>query len=249
MYDPEPKRGLQLLMDRLDPLATRGLLAQAREAARAGIVSEGLLDRQKALALASAPLRLAVVTLKEGEVLADVQTVFAGSGFAVVSELYPTILVGNGAARSVASTIASAQSAGHDAILVVRGGGPKASAVAFETAEVARAIATASVPVLTGLGHAAGRHSANSSRSGRGCSPGPGRAARRDRPPPARGVQRMRYVAGQTRRWSPPRPIVPISDSLALAARFAHPVIVNTVAATGDGPAVENHADNEALVR
>jgi exodeoxyribonuclease VII large subunit len=60
---------------------------------------------------------------------------------------------GPGAASSIARAVTALSRSDCDVIAVVRGGGARADLAAFENEAVVRAIATATKPVFTGIGH------------------------------------------------------------------------------------------------
>jgi exodeoxyribonuclease VII large subunit len=60
---------------------------------------------------------------------------------------------GAGAERTIAAAIRTAQRNGVDVIALVRGGGSRLDLAVFDHELVARAIATSTIPVFTGIGH------------------------------------------------------------------------------------------------
>jgi exonuclease VII large subunit len=78
--------------------------------------------------------------------------VLAQSGFQVAATHFPAPLEGEAAPARIAAQIRAA-GVGNQAVLVVRGGGEDAQLSPFDSAPVVSAIATAPVPVITGIGH------------------------------------------------------------------------------------------------
>ena len=148
-----PRGQLQLRMTAIDPAYTLGQLEVARAALLARLQEEGLLGRNKARPMPLVPLRVGLVTSRGSAAEADFLDELTRSGLAFHVIAVDVRVQGAGAARSVARGIASAAGRACDVIAVVRGGGARTDLAAFDDEQVARAIAQAPVPVLTGVGH------------------------------------------------------------------------------------------------
>jgi exodeoxyribonuclease VII large subunit len=150
-----PYSNLELKVDRVvrTPVGP-GVVAQQRETLQRELAASGLLDRQRvALRLPLAPCRVGVVAGGAGTVgYRDAVTVLEQSGYRVTATHFPTPLEGEAAGGRIAAQIRAA-SIGAQAVLVVRGGGEDAQLSAFDSAPVVTAIASAPVPVITGIGH------------------------------------------------------------------------------------------------
>ena len=154
MVDFYPPTGrLQLRMSAIDPTYTLGRLAADRDALLAALSAEDLLRANGRRALPAVPLRLGVVTSLGSAAHADITTVFDRSGFAFTLVEVDSAVQGAGAERAVAAAIMAACDADVDLVLVVRGGGSRTDLATFDHELVARAIAGAPVPVVTGIGH------------------------------------------------------------------------------------------------
>ena len=150
-----PYSSLELKVDRVVRTpAGPGVVAQQRETLQRELADSGLLGRQRAaLRLPLAPRRVGVVAGGAGTVgYRDAVTVLEQSGYRVVATHFPAPLEGEAAAGRIAAQIQAA-SVGAQAVLVVRGGGEDAQLSAFDSAPVVTAIASAPVPVITGIGH------------------------------------------------------------------------------------------------
>ncbi|MEX2294352.1 MAG: exodeoxyribonuclease VII large subunit [Acidimicrobiales bacterium] len=148
-----PRGQLQLRMTAIDPAYTLGQMEAARAALRATLDAEGLLERNAALPMPLVPLRIGLVTSRGSAAEADFLDELTRSGLAFFVIAVDTRVQGIGAARRIASGIASAAARACDVIAVVRGGGARTDLAAFDDGLVARAIALAPVPVVTGIGH------------------------------------------------------------------------------------------------
>src|SRR5215218_5851962 len=150
-----PFNNLELKVDRVvrSP-AGAGAVSQQREALRDELAAAGLLGRQRALTrLPLAPVRVGIVAGGAGTVgYTDAVTVLQQSGHQVETTHFPAPLEGEAAPARIAAQIRNA-GVGSQVILVARGGGEDAQLSPFDSAPVVTAIATAPVPVITGIGH------------------------------------------------------------------------------------------------
>lgn len=148
-----PQGRIQLRMSAIDPTYTLGQLAAERDALMAALSADGLLRANARPRIPDLPMRVGIVTSIGSAAHADIITVFERSelGFTLVE--VDTAVQGQGAEASVAAAIRAADAADVDVILVARGGGSKTDLATFDHELVARAIAAATVPVITGVGH------------------------------------------------------------------------------------------------
>lgn len=150
-YPPHGK--LQVQVREIDPVFTEGALARRRAETLAELAREGLLEANRALPLAPLPLDVALVTSAGSAAYHDFLATLAESGYGFRVLFVHAAVQGADAERAVVSALELAQGAGVDCIALVRGGGAKSDLAAFDSRAIARAVALARVPVLTGLGH------------------------------------------------------------------------------------------------
>jgi exodeoxyribonuclease VII large subunit len=144
---------VNLIVHALDIDALVGRLAAQRAALLQRLEAEDLLARNGRLVVPPVPLRIGVVGSPGTEGLSDFLGQLVGSGFAFRVGVVATAVQGAGAAEAVASAIGSFDPTDWDLVVVVRGGGARADLAVFDAEPVARAIATAPLPVWTGIGH------------------------------------------------------------------------------------------------
>jgi exodeoxyribonuclease VII large subunit len=150
-----PFSSLELKVDRVVRTPTGpGAVSQQRETLEQELAESGLLGRQRAsMRLPLAPRRVGIVAGGAGTVgYTDAVAVLAQSGFQVATTHFPAPLEGEAAPARIAAQVRNA-GVGNQAVLVVRGGGEGAQLSPFDSAPVVGAIATAPVPVITGIGH------------------------------------------------------------------------------------------------
>lgn len=149
-----PKAEIGFVLAELDVTALLGRLAARRAALLRALAAEGLLERNRSLAVPPVPLRIGLVASPKTEGYRDFLGQLAGSGLGFSVVAAPVTVQGADAPASVAAAVRKLSGAGAvDLIVVVRGGGSKADLAAFDAEPVARAIATSTVPVWTGIGH------------------------------------------------------------------------------------------------
>jgi exodeoxyribonuclease VII large subunit len=150
-----PFSSLELKVDRVVRTPTGpGAVTQQREALQQDLAASGLLGRQRAtVRLPLAPRRVGIVAGGAGTVgYTDAVAVLTQSGFDVAATHFPAPLEGAAAPGRIAAQVRAA-TVGNQAVLVVRGGGEDAQLRPFDSVPVVSAIATAPVPVITGIGH------------------------------------------------------------------------------------------------
>jgi exodeoxyribonuclease VII large subunit len=100
------------------------------------------------------PRAIGVVTSPQAAALRDTLKILAQRMPAIPVIVYPTPVQGGGAARSIATMIATASARCEcDVLIVCRGGGSLEDLWAFNDEGVARAIHACSMAVVTGIGH------------------------------------------------------------------------------------------------
>lgn len=149
----EPRSQLQVVMSAIDPAFTLGRLAADREALLKRLDAEGLLARNRTLALPRVPLRVALVTSAGSAAHADFAHELERSGFRWDLTVLSCRVQGDGAVGSVTDRLVQASVTGFDVVALVRGGGARTELAVFDHEDIARAIAASAVPVVTGIGH------------------------------------------------------------------------------------------------
>ena len=151
IYGPQGK--LQLRMTAIDPEYTLGRLASERDRLLQALAAEGLVGRNSALTLTVRPLRVGLITSSGSAAEGDFLHELESSGFEWHIIALDTRVQGSAADRGVAAAVRQLAAAEVDAIAIIRGGGARTDLATFDREAVARAIASAGVPVLTGIGH------------------------------------------------------------------------------------------------
>lgn len=144
----------QLIVESLR-LAGEGRLLAAFEALRKQLLAEGLFAPERKRKLPAFVHRLGVITSPQGDVRHDIERTLARRfPLMLPFRLYPVAVQGAAAVPQIveALRVAGVEKA-VDVLLLARGGGSLEDLWAFNSEEVARAIAACPIPVVTGIGH------------------------------------------------------------------------------------------------
>jgi exodeoxyribonuclease VII large subunit len=148
---------LSLTVEDVDVDALVGDRLRARRELVQRLIADGLFDANRRLALPRLPLRVGVVASSGSDGHRDLMRRLEHSGFAFEVTLRSIPVEGPTAPRAIQAALAMFDPAGVDLVMMVRGGGAKASLDVFDRPVVAHAIATSLVPVWTGIGHTGDR--------------------------------------------------------------------------------------------
>jgi exonuclease VII large subunit len=140
-----------LLVSELDPTPTALELVDARSAALAAVVDAGLVDAQRPLRMATAPLQVALVAPRGDAALVRVQEQLSAGPYDVDLDVHETDLTGPDAGARLADAVRAA-GAGSDVVLAVRERGRPLGLASYDALEAAQAVAEAPVPVVAALG-------------------------------------------------------------------------------------------------
>ena len=147
--------GVSLFIENIDPAFTLGEKALERKRAIEKLTAEGYMDMQKELALPDLPYRLAVITSQTAAGYQDFRNHLLNNpeGYAYQLDLFEALMQGEQAPSSIMDALGEAGEKGYDAILILRGGGSELDLACFDDYDLAVAIATSPVPVVTAIGH------------------------------------------------------------------------------------------------
>jgi exodeoxyribonuclease VII large subunit len=121
---------------------------------REKLAGEGLFAPERKRAIPRRPRRVGIVTSPQAAALRDVIAAFARRAPHVELIVYPTLVQGTDAPAAIVAALEAAYvRAECELLLVVRGGGSIEDLWAFNDEAVARAIAAAPLPLISGVGH------------------------------------------------------------------------------------------------
>ncbi|MGE3275274.1 MAG: exodeoxyribonuclease VII large subunit [Vicinamibacterales bacterium] len=151
VYDP--KGEYQIVAEHMEPQGY-GPLQLAFEQLKKRLQADGLFAPERKRPLPALPRRIGLVTSIDGAALRDMVRVLRRRYPNAHLIISPTRVQGDGAAAEIAKALrAVARVDAVDVVIVARGGGSLEDLWAFNEEAVARAIADAPVPVISGVGH------------------------------------------------------------------------------------------------
>lgn len=149
--------GLSLNVWNIDPTYTLGDLAKQRQATIQQLTEDGVMDLQKALQIPSLPQRVAVISSADAAGYGDFcdQLKHNRFGFKFHVQLYPAVVQGDTAARSVVQALNSiaALEEEWDVVVIIRGGGASTDMSCFDDYNLASHCAQFPLPIIAGIGH------------------------------------------------------------------------------------------------
>ena len=149
----EPKGEYQIVCEHLEPQGV-GALQLAFEQLRRRLDQEGLFDTGRKRPLPPLPRKIGVVTSLDGAALRDIINVLSRRHPNVHVVISPTRVQGERAAEEIVRALRLVCAVpGVDVVIVGRGGGSIEDLWAFNEEPVARAIAGATAPVISAVGH------------------------------------------------------------------------------------------------
>ena len=147
--------GISLFIEDIDPAFTLGEQALERKRTIERLQKDGYMEMQQELALPDVPRRLAIITSKTAAGYQDFRHHLLDNpeGYAFELQLFEALMQGEQAPASVADALEESAGQDFDAILILRGGGSEMDLQCFDDENLAIAIATCPVPVVTAIGH------------------------------------------------------------------------------------------------
>jgi exodeoxyribonuclease VII large subunit len=153
----DPLHGISLNIQDIDPAYTLGDMVRERNAAIERLKKEQLFEKNKQLTLPILPRRLALISVMTSKGFQDFNNVLSDyqNRYKPFVRLFPALLQGDRAVESMMQALATIQRYMHlfDAVLILRGGGSDIGLNAYDSYELAAAVATFPLPVITGIGH------------------------------------------------------------------------------------------------
>ncbi len=149
--------GLKFVIKGIDPSYTLGALSQQRDEVIRKLMSEGLMDTNKALPLPKVIRRIAVISSAEAAGYKDfIEHLYKNTeGYRFQTTLFQAAMQGEKTSADVVHCLQEINRRKHrfDVIVFIRGGGSKLDLSWFDDYRLCAALAQAPLPVLTGIGH------------------------------------------------------------------------------------------------
>jgi exodeoxyribonuclease VII large subunit len=149
----EARGDYQLIAEHMEPEGL-GQLKQAYEALKAKLSAEGLFAMEAKQTIPSNVKKLGVVTSQTGAAIHDILNVLKRRNPSIEVIIYPSLVQGDTAAKSIAAQIHTANKRDEvDMLIVGRGGGSLEDLWAFNEEVVAYAISESKLPIVSAVGH------------------------------------------------------------------------------------------------
>jgi exodeoxyribonuclease VII large subunit len=148
-----PRGDIQLTIQTLRRAGMGGLY-EAFLKLKAKLAKEGLFDEDRKRDIPTHPRSIGIITSPQAAALKDVLSTLARRAPHIPIVIYPTLVQGPDApAGMIAALKAAEKENAVDVILLVRGGGSIEDLWAFNDEQLAYAIASSNIPVVSGVGH------------------------------------------------------------------------------------------------
>jgi exodeoxyribonuclease VII large subunit len=149
----EARGEYQLIVEHLEEAGV-GVLQREFERLKSRLAAEGLFAPERKRSLPRFPRRVGVITSPSGAALRDILQILARRYPPAAVLIYPAPVQGAAAAPALVAALERAsRRAECDVLILARGGGSLEDLWAFNDERLARAIRSASVPVVSGVGH------------------------------------------------------------------------------------------------
>ena len=149
----EQRGQMQLVAETMEPVGA-GSLQLAFEQLKARLKAEGLFDAERKRPLPAFPRTVGIITSPTGSVIRDFLNIVARRHSGLNVLVCPVSVQGDSAPAEVEVALAELNGSGLvDVIVVARGGGSLEDLAAFNSEQVARAIAASRLPVVSAIGH------------------------------------------------------------------------------------------------
>ena len=149
--------GLSLNIKDIDPVYTLGDLERRRAETIRQLEEEGIINMNKALLLPVLPSRIAVISSPLAAGYEDFMHQINNNPekYHIDTTLFPALMQGNGAERSIIDALDKVFEKENifDLVVILRGGGSAGDLNCFNSYEIASHIAQFPLPVVTGIGH------------------------------------------------------------------------------------------------
>lgn len=148
-----PQGNYQIIVSKME-IAGSGNILQMLEQRKQKLAKEGLFNLEKKRRLPLFPKTIGVVTSPTGAAIRDILNITKRRNKNVNVIIFPAIVQGEGAAKTIVKMIEIANFYNLcDVLIVGRGGGSLEDLLPFSDEEVVRAVASSKIPTISAVGH------------------------------------------------------------------------------------------------
>ena len=149
----EPRGTYQIILEHLDPKGV-GALQVAFDQLKTKLAQEGLFDDAIKKPLPLLPQKISIITSPTGAVVHDIIQIIYRRFPNVHLEVIPVSVQGDRAAGDIVDALSMLNSrGGSDVAILARGGGSLEDLQPFNSEDVARAIYSLTIPIISAVGH------------------------------------------------------------------------------------------------
>lgn len=150
-----PLYGISLEILDIDPTYSLGELQKERNETIKKLTQEGILNNNQKLEFPFLPKRIALISQEGIKGLQDFYTIIEKTKYKWFFMLFPAQLNGDLAINSIQLQLDKINKVKHhfDLVLIIRGGGGEIGLSCYNNYDLAKKIATFSLPIMTGIGH------------------------------------------------------------------------------------------------
>jgi exodeoxyribonuclease VII large subunit len=149
----EPRGTYQIILEYIEPEGT-GAIQLAFEKLKARLSAEGLFDEKHKKPLPFLPRKISIITSPTGAVVHDILKIINRRFSNIHIEIIPVKVQGDGAESEIVSGLDMINArSDSDVAILSRGGGSLEDLQAFNSEDVARAIFSSKIPIISAVGH------------------------------------------------------------------------------------------------
>lgn len=148
----EPDGVYQIIVSEIVPLGA-GIVHMQTQMIKEKLLKQGIFDDIKKKSIPLVPKKIAVVTSMTGAALQDILNITKRRYPICNVEIYPSLMQGEKAEKSVCNALSEADKSGADTIILARGGGSAEDLMPFNSEAVTIAVYNCITPVITAVGH------------------------------------------------------------------------------------------------
>jgi exodeoxyribonuclease VII large subunit len=149
-----PPRGTYQLVAEFVQDQGVGRLHMEFEALKKKLTALGYFDASRKRPLPQNPARVGIITAPSGAAIRDFLRLAKDRGWGAQMRIYPSLVQGEGAVDNVVFALEQANlEAWAEVLVLIRGGGSLEDLWTFNTEQVATAVYSSQIPVVSGIGH------------------------------------------------------------------------------------------------
>lgn len=148
----EPRGTYQIVCESMEPVGA-GALQKQFEQLKEKLKLEGLFEAARKKPIPAYPRHVAVVTSPTGAAIQDILNIMSRRAKNVELTIVPALVQGANAAASLVDSLTLALRLPVDVIIIGRGGGSMEDLWSFNDEKLVRLIASASIPIISAVGH------------------------------------------------------------------------------------------------